>query len=385
MLILDITWQAYRLPFTGPFSTAHGTLAVREGAIVTLTTTQGITGIGEIAPFPGLSKETLAEALAALHIVIPHLRGLTLEDALDVLERERELLPPSTSCGVEMALYDVVARCIAPVWAMTDVIHHATTSGNVESINRFPTIAVNAVIGVRSTVNAVEAAIQAKRDGFSCVKLKVGVCEDARQEIARIAAVRATLGPDIALRLDANEAWTFEQARTVLTALSECNPYTIEYVEQPLPAHDIDGMRRLRTTVDIALAADEAVHDMQSTRAVMEREAADVLILKPQLTGGLRACQRIVDEATRHGIACVLTTTIESGVSLAATLQLAASLPQITLACGFGTLSLLVDDLINEPLPIKNGLMNVPTGPGWGVTLDEAAMQRYGNGNGVLR
>ena len=359
MTILDITYRTYRLPFVSHFSTAHGTIAAREGAILMLTTMQSVVGLGEIAPFPGLSQETLAESLNALNTLIPGLRGMTLDAALDALEREHAWLPPSVICGVEMALLDAMARC------------GMASPFNSEHTNA---IAVNAVIGARSTDDAVNAAIKARHDGFSCVKLKVGVCEDVQEEIARIAAVREALGADIALRLDANEGWTLEQARSVLL---ECVPYNIQYIEQPLPAQDIEGMRQLRKMVPIALAADEAVRDIQSARLVMQHEAADVLILKPQLVGGLRACRQIVDEAVRHGMTCVLTTTIESGVSVAAALHLVASLPHITLACGLGTLPLLVDDLINEYLSIKNGRMAVPSGSGWGVKLDEEALRRY--------
>lgn len=364
MTIIDITYQTYRVPFVSRFSTAHGTLSTREGAILILTTTQNVIGLGEIAPFPGMSEETLAEALRALNTLIPHLRNLTLEDALTVLERERETLPPSTVCGIEMALLDAIEH----TFVENQFIDFPSNQKNTQSI------AVNAVVGATTTSDAVRAARQAKDNGFSCVKLKVGVCEHVRQEIARIAAVREALGADITLRLDANEGWSLEQAHAILL---ECVPYDIQYVEQPLLADDIEGMRRLRTMVPVALAADEAIRDMHDARLIMEREAADVLILKPQLVGGLRACRQIVEESVRRSIACVLTTTIESGVSVAATLQLAASLPDITLACGLATLPLLVDDLICEHLSIQHGLMDVPAGPGWSVTLDEVAMQRY--------
>ena len=363
MNILDIACQTYRVPFGHRFSTAHGTLAVREGAILTLTTTQTVIGVGEIAPFPGMSKETLTEALHALNTFIPRLHNLTLENALTVLERERETLPPSTLCGIEMALLDALERTF-----VENRFIDSSSRKNTQSI------AVNAVIGARTTSDAIHAAVQVKDNGFSCVKLKVGVCDSVSQEIARIAAVRDALGSDIALRLDANEGWTFEEAHTVLL---ECAPFNIQYIEQPLPAHHIEGMRRLRKMVPMAVAADEAVRDIQSARLLIEREAADVLILKPQLVGGLRACRQIVEETARRGITCVLTTTIESGVSVAATLKLASTLPEITLACGLGTLPLLVDDLICEHLSIKNGSMNVLDGPGWGVTLDEGAMHKY--------
>jgi o-succinylbenzoate synthase len=352
MMITGISYRTYRLPFVRPFSTAHGTLTAREGAILTLMTSEGVTGIGEVAPFPGLSEETLTEALTALEARIPRLRGMPLETALALLDSEA--LPASTRCGIEMALLDALDH-----------------SGRAVFPRVRSQVAVNATIGAQAVEDAVQAANQARRAGFSCVKLKVGVCKTVQQEIARVGAVRETLGSDIALRLDANEGWTFDKAREILT---QCVPFDIQYVEQPLAAYDIENVCRLRHAVPIPLASDEAVRDIESARNILRHKAADVLVLKPQLTGGLRACQRIVQEAATHGVACVLTTTLESGVSVAATARLVASLPEITLACGLATSSLLVDDLIHEHLTVKNGVLTVPTGSGWGVMLDEALL-----------
>ena len=110
MIIRDIQHYTYRLPFVRPFSTAHGTLTVREGAILVLTTSQGMIGLGEIAPFPGLSQEMLTEALDAFHNIVPYLCGETLERALTVLDEECEVLPASTLCGIQMPLLDAITR-----------------------------------------------------------------------------------------------------------------------------------------------------------------------------------------------------------------------------------------------------------------------------------
>jgi o-succinylbenzoate synthase len=206
------------------------------------------------------------------------------------------------------------------------------------------------------------------------VKLKVGVGESIQQEIERIAAVREAIGPEIHLRLDANEAWNLEEA---ITILSQSVPYNIQYVEQPLKAQDLSAMRILRHTIPIPIAADEAVHDLESARLVMEHEAADILVIKPQLAGGLRMGQQIIAEAAEHNIQCVITSTIETGIGLTTALHLAAASPTVTLECGLATLPLLADDLLVDDLFPRNGFIKLPAGPGLGVELDREALKRY--------
>jgi o-succinylbenzoate synthase len=210
--------------------------------------------------------------------------------------------------------------------------------------------------------------------GFGCVKLKVGMGENLQEEIGRIAAVREAIGPEMHLRLDANEAWSLEEA---IAILSHCVPYAIQYVEQPLKAYDLNGMQALRHAVPIPIAADEAVHSLESARRIMEHAAADVLVIKPQLAGGLRTGQQIITEATQRGIQCVITSTIETGIGLTAALHLAAASPAITLECGLAMLSLLADDLLVDELPLHRGFLEVPGGHGLGVELDRKALERW--------
>jgi len=159
--------------------------------------------------------------------------------------------------------------------------------------------------------------------------------------------------------------------------------YRIQYVEQPLPRHDLTGLQHLRRTISIPIAVDEAVHNLESARRVIRYGAADILVIKPQLAGGLYTSRQIIAEAKQRKIQCVITTTIESGISLAAALHLAAASPEITLECGLATQHLLVDNLIREEFVIRDSMMKVPTGPGLGVTLDEEALQIYGTHENV--
>lgn len=338
-------------------------MQVREGAIIELATTQGLVGIGEIAPLPGFVGGTLTDVLRLLPDVTACLQGKTLRDAFQWLDGEA--LPSALHCGLEMALFDALGRYEQMSLAAL------LTDADIQPRNA---IAVNAVVGALSTQAAMREARQAVRAGFGCVKLKVGCMSSVEEEPGRIAAVRSALGTAARLRLDANEAWTLEQAQAVLTT---CARYDIQYIEQPLSRHDLHAMRQLRQAVTIPIAADEAVGDLASARIVIATQAADILVIKPQLCGGLRNAQRIIQAAEQRGVQCVITTTIESGISLVAALHLATASPQVTLACGLATAHLLVDDLVLEPLAVQRGVLSVPQGVGLGVTLDRKALKQY--------
>lgn len=375
MLVHDVQWYPYSLPFSRDFTTAHGAERVREGAIVELHTSDGTVGVGEISPLATFGGGTLGESLAELPALITHGRDLCLSDALSLvtacaLENADKPFHAASLCGLEIALLDAFSK--ASGMSVSQLLAPPSYAPR-------RAVLVNAVIGASDIDAAWIAAHEAVGDGFDCVKLKVATQQSVEREVERIAAVREAIGAHRHLRLDANGGWTFEQARNVL---SRCTEFDLQYVEQPLPADDLNGMRRLREVVTVPIAADEAVSDPDSARRILAHGAADVLVIKPQFVGGLRACQRIIHEATKSGVRCVITTGVESGVGIAAALHLAAATPDITLECGLATLSLLVDDLITPALTISNGSMLVPEGPGLGVTLDWDALSKYSPGRG---
>ena len=362
MLIRDVSWRAYRVPLRGHFVTAHGAMQWREGIIVAIATAPGITGVGEIAPLSEFGGGNVSDALALLPEIASNLRGQAIEDALARLDDGNKL----AACGVEMALLDALGKergcSVGALLAPQGVKPRAS-------------VRVNAVIGERAATLAMKAARQATAAGYRCIKLKVGMERDAASEIARIAQVREAIGADVALRLDANEAWHVAQAQAVL---SRCASYNIQYVEQPLPRADLEGLRALRAAVGVPLAVDEALDSLSRARALLADHVAAVFVMKPQIVGGLRVTRQIIDEAAASGVQCVISSAIESGVGLAALLHLVAALPAVTLECGLATGDFLADDLIVEVLPVIDGAMAVPHGPGLGVSIDEEAMKSYG-------
>ena len=376
--IKNIHWYPYRIPLRSRFTTAHGSLTRREGAIIEVVIEDSLSGVGESAPLPEFAGDDLETALAPLPTLSAQLRGKTLTEALALLYASSAELPATTVCGLESALLDAIGkqsgRSISALLSSSQDSNVETRciASGASSLALRRGIPVNAVIGALPLDATITHAQELLAEGFQCLKLKVG--SDPDQEIARIAAVRRAIGSSPHLRLDANEAWTFDLAATILSQLAE---YDLQYVEQPLPAGDLEGMHRLRRAVPIPIAADESVFNLRSTRHVLAHAAADILILKPQLIGGLRVAQQVIREAAGHGVRCVITSTIEAGVGVAGAVHLAAATPEVTLECGLATLSLLEDDLLLAELAIQNGVLAVPAGPGLGVSLDRAELARY--------
>lgn len=221
-------------------------------------------------------------------------------------------------------------------------------------------VPVNAVIAPVSADDAVVLALDATRQGITCLKIKVGVGDD----LGRVAAVRNAVGPGVKIRVDANGVWDLDTARRRLEALAR---YDVELAEQPVAS--LEDLARLRRLVDIPLAADEAVRDLDDARRLVRLEAADALVVKVQPLGGVRAAMAVVETV---GLPVVVTSMLETSVGLAAGLALAAALPDLPFACGLATAALLAADVTAEPLVPRGGMLGVRP-----VVPDVALLERY--------
>lgn len=358
MRIVRVAWTTFRVPFVQRFATSHGAQAMRAGILLRLETDDGCVGLGEASPFPGLSAESLDEALRAVERCAPGLLG---RDPL----ADEPTLPPeaSAACALDVALHDLRAQAAGrPVAAL--LAEHVRGS-----------VAVNAVVAVDGPAAAAARAMAAQ--GFGCVKLKVGMAASTRQEVERIAAVREAIGPDVALRLDANGAW---DADTAIAVIRAAEPAGLELVEQPVARDDLAGLARVRQATGVRIAADESACTVADAWRVVAAAAADVLVVKPMLAGGLAAGRKIVELASDHGLEAIVTTSVDAGVGLAAALHLAATLPTPARACGLATGPLLESDLLARPLLVERGAMRVPSDPGLGICLDQAQVERFADG-----
>lgn len=225
---------------------------------------------------------------------------------------------------------------------------------------------VRSRIPVNVTVPAVDPeTAHAIVSGSGCRTAKVKVAEPgqgAADDIARVEAVRDALGPGGRVRVDANGAWDTGTAVRVLRTLGE-----LEYAEQPCAT--LDELAEVRRRVDTPIAADESIRRADDPLRVRAAEAADVVVLKVQPLGGVRAALAVAEAC---GLPVVVSSAVETSVGLAAGLALAAALPELPYACGLGTLSLLEGDVVDEPLVAVDGAIEVRR-----PEVDEEALGRY--------
>ena len=216
-------------------------------------------------------------------------------------------------------------------------------------------------VPVNATVPAVAAHdvpdVLARFPGCTTAKVKVAEAgQGLADDLDRVAAVRAVLGPRGRVRVDANGTWDLEQARGALTALSA---YDLEYAEQPcasLPELAALRVALARDGVDVPVAADESVRRAEDPLRVALAGAADVVVLKVAPLGGVA---RALEVAQACGLPVVVSSALDTSVGIRAGLALAAALPALPYACGLATASLLADDVVAAPLRPVDGHLPV--------------------------
>ncbi len=339
---------------------ALGEVGFREGLIVCGYADSGRVGYGEIAPWPGLSSESLARATSAAEQLLSKLPGESLPQSLsettELLDSAstRFELPSSTRFGFELMLADLASRAAAlPLcdWLSTSVCKSLP-------INAFLT---------GETEEIVEQVDQKLGAGFQTFKLKLlGV--DLQADLDRVRTVRTQLGSGPKLRLDANRGFTFDQA---LHLCDELTQFDIEYVEEPLCESDLEHLPELVAQTGIDIALDETVTNRQLWETLLQSGAVKIVVLKPMLVDGLAGALELAGLARSCGAKVVITTMVESGIGTAGCLHLAAALGEDEMAHGLDTLSLLQDDLLAQRLSSSDGRMNVPTESGLGVEFND--------------
>jgi len=182
---------------------------------------------------------------------------------------------------------------------------------------------------------------------FRAVKVKVG----RESDVDLVAAVRDAAGPSVALRVDANGAWDLASAERAIARLAR---YDLELVEQPVAS--LDDLARLRRRVAVPLAADESVRTLDDARILRALGAADVLVLKVQPSGGVRAALDLADAA---GVPAIASSMLETSVGVAAGLALAAALPELPFACGLATVAARTTDVTLDRLVPTDGELRV--------------------------
>jgi L-alanine-DL-glutamate epimerase-like enolase superfamily enzyme len=334
---MRVTITRRTLRFATPLLTSYGRLAERELFELRIEGADGVAGLGEAAPlepYDGVSAERARAALESYRAVLEDGDEREGGELLDGCRAADDL--PQALAAVDLALWDRAARRAGrPV-------------AELLSDDPLRAVAVNATIGAEDRAGAAAQAAVAAACGFGCVKLKVGTGDDA----GRVAAVRAALGPAAELRLDANGAWSPEEAVRAIETLA---PAGLELVEEPV--HGLDGLRAVRERVAVRIAMDETA----AVPGALASGAADAVCLKLGRCGGISGLLACASLVRASGAEPYVASTFDGPLGIAAALHAAAAL-RVAPACGLATLDHFAG--VEHPLRAREGAIAVPRGPG---------------------
>jgi o-succinylbenzoate synthase len=352
-------WRAFRLPMRHRFEAAHGALEDRAGVALEIVNSEGTRGLGEASPLPSIGGGEVSDVLALL------------ERTADVLLHGADPMVvlgggPGTGalrCALDVALLDLEGR------------RRGLSIARLLEDDAAEAVTVNAVIGGGPPSDVAGYGRDASRAGYRVVKLKVGV-GSIEEDVARVRALREAC-PDAMIRLDANGAWDEERAGEAIRGFY---PLRVELLEQPVAAAEVEALARIRSNAPLRVGADEALSDGERAQRVLALKAADLLVLKPMVLGGVRPALALARQAALLGIGAFVTTTFDSSIGTAAAAHLAAALPTDA-AHGLATVEHLAADVVAQPLTPSEGWLRVPSGPGLGLTLDERALDAAATGD----
>ena len=323
------------------FVSATGSVRARGLVLARIEHADGQAGFGEAAPlqgYDGVTVEDVRRALEDCREAIGRGESLSREELL--AECARLAVLPQAVAAIDLALWDLEGRRMgAPVWQLLG--------------GRPIEPSINRAIAAPDRARAAEEAFAAARAGFKALKLKVGIGDDA----GRLAAVRAAAGPEIAIRLDANGAWTVEEA---LAALSALVPAGIELCEEPVSG--IDQIAELSARTELPIAIDETA----AAPGALESKACTAVSLKLGGSGGITGLLERARRARAVGYQVYLSSTLDGPLGIAAAIH-AATVIEPDRPSGLATLGLFADR--EDPLPAHDGRIALPAGAGLGDGL----------------
>lgn len=335
----------YALPFRRTYRTSSGELEQREMVLLRIVSEDGFTGLGEAVPLSLRGGNPLTE-------VVSDLRDWAGQAQLGLESAPRPVTAPAR-CAVETALADISARRRGiPLHALLG----SPTAGPIRC---------NATIGADDPTDAASDAAEWAEAGFSTFKLKAGSGDD----YARVARTRDAVGPDARIRVDANGAWSVEEAVEILERLAE---HGIELVEQPVA--DLEAMAQVRATCGIPVIADESVTEASDAARAANLGSCDGATVKLSKVGGL-------DPTLGGYLPVYLSSALDGPVGITAAAHVAQTLPTdgplAALAQGLATGRLFDGTIASTGATLDADLLTVPEGPGLGVEIDEAALDRF--------
>lgn len=354
MKITAVKLYTMSIPLITPFKTALRSVDSIENVIVTLETDEGALGFGEAPPTAVITGDTIPSIAGAIKYFIgPKLIGRDVENVEELHDIIEASMVHNTSAkaAVEMAVYDLMGkRWNVPLYKLL--------GGAKTSLETDITISVN------DTDTMVRDSISAAERGFSILKVKVG--NDVKRDVQRLTAIKSAIPKECIIRVDANQGWTASQAVRIIGELEDAG-VGAELIEQPVKAHDIDGLRYVTENTATPILADESVFSAADAMHIINTRAADLINIKLMKTGGIYNAMSIASIAKISGIECMMGCMLEGNVAVTAAAHAAMARGNITMIDLDGP-ALCKSNPVIGGAQFANSCITLGTGAGLGIT-----------------
>jgi L-alanine-DL-glutamate epimerase-like enolase superfamily enzyme len=353
MKITKILGHHVRIPLKYPVKWSGGIRHSAPAYVIEIHTDEGIVGLGEcVGPTIPTVATIVNEEFSQLLIGQDPLNTELLVRRLEEFARNYLQLGAYAISGIEMALYDIKGKWMnVPVFQLL--------GGKCKSKIEY----AGYLFIDEPEINA-KRALEFKMQGYKELKIKVG--RNLNQDADSLAAIRDAIGYGVKIRIDANMNWSVPTAIKWIKTLQK---YDIQYVEQPVPDYDLDGLATVRRAVDVPIATDESCSSVERVLEMIKRDACDVFVVYVSESGGLSRARTIASIADACGKWCVMGTWAETGVATIAGAHVIASTTNFAF-CTDTHYMLQTDDILTNPLQIANGAISLSDKPGLGVELD---------------
>jgi muconate cycloisomerase len=350
------------VPFKQAYTTSYSTINEFGHVFVKISTNEEVVGFGEVSSLPEFTGEnlgTITEAVRQLGSVIKGCDPFDLEKIMSLMDKEVKF-NNTAKAAIDFALHDIIGKSLG-----VNAVHFI----GGRYVEKIP-LSWSLTSGEPDKVAA--EAVEMVEAGFDTVNLKIGANPD--EDVERVCRVREAIGDKVNIRADANAAFTPMQAIQLIRRMEK---YDMQYVEQPVPGWDLDGMAEVRRQVNVQISADEAVFYLHNALDVIKKGAADIFALKVAKMGGIRRTKQIATVAEAANMPCMVNSNFEVDIGVSAAAIVAASTRMVQYNSEITGPLRHQTDVIKKGVEYRDGFLIPPTGPGLGIEIDEKKLERY--------
>jgi o-succinylbenzoate synthase len=351
MKIKRIYFKAKNLQLAEPYTIAYETFDSCSNIFMRAETDSGLAGWGCAAPDPGVTGETPDETLKVIeNFIEPALNNADPFDYTRIMEELKKLIPanPSALAMTDMLLYDLVSKKAGvPLYKYLGAYRKS--------------IPTSITIGIMELSETLQKADEYYRTGFRIFKLKGG--HSFEEDVEKVIKLRERLGKKIAIRVDANQGYTVQQA---IHFVENTRKHNVELLEQPTPRDDFEMLGKVSNKVPIPIMADESIMGLKDVFRLTKNDLTDMINIKLMKAGGIAEAMHINSVARAAKVEVMVGCMDESEISIAAGLHFALSRPNIIYADLDGHLD-LVDDPAKNSINLKNGILSPSIKAGLGI------------------